>query len=163
MFKAIIKYSLVIIIVLLVINWSDVVNIFSLNRGVVQSDIAYPDEKYEIEVSHLLNEMGVRNKIDREGVLRYNYRNQKEVDEAYRIVMARYKPDWPSAWFGVESIRKELVSYLESREIPFKIRKVGEDKKEHIFWATEFDSDVREYYKHLLNEYINNKNHITNQ
>lgn len=138
------------------INSADVSNLFMLNRRTIRSDIAYPEEKYEHEVSQMLKGRGIRNKVDNEGMLRYNHRDQKVIDEVYSAVMAKYTPDWPSAWFSVDSIRQEVIKYLELRQIPYKIRKVGEENKEFIFWPHKYDSDVNAYYEHLLNEYSKN-------
>ena len=159
--RKIVVPSIVVSLVFLYHSIPWIVNQFALNEGIQQFDKNYPEIDYQLKVSTRLSEIGIRNKIDHEGVLRFNYRHKEIVNEIYNQLFREHKPDWPNIYWADEGIRKNLMSYLDQNNIPYLIRKLDANGGDYILWPPDFDIQVQSYNKKVLEKLkVNTKNDI---
>ena len=129
------------IIFLWVVGWT--ISLFVYDRGSKQANSNYPKKNYQAEASIILKQRGIRHKIDPEGVLRYNRKDEKVVRDTYEEIQKEHIPDWPNIYWANSAHKERLIQFLVSNNISYLIRKLDASGNDYIMWEPSFDDKVK--------------------
>ena len=143
-----------IVIFLCVFGW--IISLFIYDRGIKRVNSNYPDINYQTEASIILKQREIRHKIDHEGVLRYNKKDEKTIRDAYDEVKKKHIPDWPNIYWADKRQKKILLRFLITNNIPYVIRKLDDSGNDYIMWEPSFDEKVQKINDQITSELKNN-------